>query len=55
MAEHKKGRAVGGDEKSEAAKEAGKNERGESWVGLTSPDDALDVGETGAEARRGQR
>lgn len=30
-------------------------ERRGSHVGLTSPDDALDVGETGADARDGQQ
>lgn len=34
--------------------QTGKDRRSRSYVGLASPDDALDVGETGAEARREQ-
>lgn len=35
--------------------QAGKDQRGGGYVGMTSPDDALDIGETGAEARRTER
>lgn len=38
-------------ENHESRSRAGKGEDDGTYVGATSPDDALDVGETGAEAR----
>lgn len=44
------------DDEHVAASRAGKSDdRDGTYVGQTSPDDALDVGETGAEARSRER
>lgn len=43
------------DATSEVQAETGKDKSSGNHVGLAHPDDALDVGETGAEARGAQR